>query len=72
MTYHVMPTSKVRDGKYGTNYRTYAIIKGSHEYDTKEMSVLIDALVEDCKDQGIETLSTDQLERIKAAWHATK
>lgn len=68
MVYHLMPTTKVREGKHGVDYRTYAILKGSHEYNTKEMSVLIDALVEDCKEQGIETLPPEKIERMKASW----
>jgi hypothetical protein len=32
------------------------------------MSMLIDGTVEECKAQGIETLSPDRLEEMKAAW----
>jgi hypothetical protein len=37
-------------------------------YDTKEMSVLIDGIVSEAKELGIETLTPDELERIKSAW----
>lgn len=43
-------------------------IKGSSRYDTKEMSVLIDGIVSECKELGIETVPPDELERIKAVW----
>lgn len=41
---------------------------GSSTYDTKQMSSLIDVLVEACKAQGIETLTPDQLSALEAAW----
>lgn len=41
---------------------------GSSCYNTKEMSVLIDAVVEDCKEQGIETMTPRELEELKQKW----
>ena len=35
------------------------MMSGSSTYDTKEMSVLINGLVTECKEQGIETLPPD-------------
>jgi hypothetical protein len=46
----------------------YRLIKGSSQYDTKEMSVLIDGVVSECKDLGIETLPPDQLRVMKERW----
>lgn len=45
-----------------------AVMRGSHTYNTAEMSRLIDATVEEAKELGIETLTPDQLERMKASW----
>lgn len=42
---------------------------GSSTYNTKEMSVLIDGVVSEAKELGIETLSPDELERMKAEWN---
>jgi hypothetical protein len=39
---------------------------GSSTYNTKQMSRLIEYLVEDCKELGIETLSPDELRRLYA------
>lgn len=64
---HLYPTDQVELRK-GVAYRWYVRIKGSSEYDTKEMSRLIDGTVEDAKELGIETLPPDELERMKAAW----
>jgi hypothetical protein len=41
---------------------------GSSTYDTKEMSVLIDGLVSECKALEIETLTPDELNRLKQEW----
>ena len=40
------------NGKEFTHYRIY---RGSHTYDTKEMSIFISGIVEECKEQGIDT-----------------
>lgn len=38
---------------------------GSSTYDSKQMSQLIDLLVTDCKEQGIETATPEEIERMK-------
>lgn len=72
MEYHLYPTSQVKPGKGDIMYRTYMMLKGSHEYDTKEMSRLIDSVVEDAKTLGIETLPQSELERLVASWRSGK
>lgn len=37
---------------------------GSHEYDTKQMSRLIDYIVDEAKELGIETLTQDELDQM--------
>ena len=41
---------------------------GSSEYDTKQMSTLIDHLITEAKELGIETLSPTDLERMMGVW----
>ena len=41
---------------------------GSSVYDSKEMAHLIDYIVSECKEQGIETLSPWEVERLKKEW----
>ena len=41
---------------------------GSSRYNTKQMSRLIDNLVEDCKALGIPTETPEQIEQIKSLW----
>jgi hypothetical protein len=49
-------------------FNHYRLIKGSSMYDTKEMSILIDGVVSECKELGIETLTPDILDRMKKEW----
>ena len=41
---------------------------GSSTYDSKEMSRLIDGAVSEAKDLGIETVTPDELEKMKKLW----
>ena len=41
---------------------------GSSTYDTAQMSRLIDLIVEDCKEQGIETATPAELSLLKEEW----
>lgn len=65
-TLHCYPCgSKTENGQELTFYRIY---RGSHTYDTKEMSILIDGTVEEAKDLGIETMTPDQIKEMKQKW----
>lgn len=46
----------------------YKIFKGSSEYNTKEMSILIDGIVSEAKALEIETMTPDQLAILKSSW----
>lgn len=59
-TYHLKPTGFVLEKK-----RLYYMIKGSHEYNTAEMSRLINGLIDECEQQGIETLTPDEVAKLK-------
>lgn len=67
-TYHVKPTSKTKIGTDGRTYRAYVMIKGSSDYDSKEMSRLISGTAQDAKEIGIEILPKEELERIMQAY----
>lgn len=41
---------------------------GSSKFDSKEMSRVIDGLVQDCKEQGIDTMPPDELARLIGEW----
>lgn len=48
--------------------RLVRLYYGSSVYNTKQMSRLIDSIVEDCKEQGIETVTPGELDALKARW----
>lgn len=53
-------------------YVVVAAYQGSSEYDSKEMSRLIDFIVEECKEQGIETQSPEYIKRLLTEWGGSK
>ena len=65
-TLHLKPTSEVKEGKDGKMYRTYLLLKGSHELDSRAFSILLDGIISECKEVGIETLPPEDLARLKA------
>ena len=62
--YHLKPTTQVKQGKDGLMYRTYMMLVGSSEFDTKQMAVLIDGVVSEAKELGIETMTPDQIKEL--------
>lgn len=66
-------------GRLGNQYRvigkskfegyTYVIFYyGSSEYNTSQMSKLIDGVIADCHDLGIDTMTPAEIERLKLDW----
>lgn len=53
------------NGKEFTHYRVF---KGSSEYDTREMAVLIDGIVSEAQEMEIETLTPQELQFLKDEW----
>lgn len=68
---HFCPTDRTED-RNGVSYRWFYLLKPSRFFDTKEMSLLIDALVQDAKTLGVETMTPDELERLKQQWQQRK
>lgn len=56
-SYHLKPTSQVKEGKDGQMYRTYMLLRGSSTYSTKEMTRLLEGLLDECKEMGILVMS---------------
>ncbi len=42
---------------------------GSSKYNTKEMSVFIDGIVDEAREQGIETMTPDELSKMVGEWN---
>ena len=53
-------------GKEFTHYKVY---KGSSEYNSREMAILIDGIISEAKEMDIETLPPDEIKRIKEMWN---
>ena len=64
---HCVPVGygKVKD----TEFTHWAIVRPSHSYSNLEMNELITGTVEDAKELGIETLSPNEIERMKQLWN---
>lgn len=63
-TYHLRPTSQVKEGRHGKMYRTYIMLRGSHTFCTEDMSALIDLMVQEAEAQGIETITPAEKQRM--------
>lgn len=67
-TVHLKPTSQTTVLADGIRYRTYVLMKGSHDMNTKEMSDLLNGCVHECEQHDIETLppwKLDEMRRIE-------
>ena len=53
----------------GKEFVHYKIYKGTSEYNTKEMSIFIDGVVQEAEQLGIETKTPKQLEELKRMWN---
>lgn len=62
---------KVTEEK-GKEVYFYRVYRGSHTYNTAEMAKLIDGTVEECKAQGIETATPDELAHMSALWETRR
>ena len=49
-------------------YKKVISYYGSSVYDQREMSVLLDEVVRECKELGIETLPPDEIKALKESW----
>lgn len=52
----------------GKLFKHYKVYKGSSEFDTREMSIFIDGIVYEAEELGIQTMTPNEIARIKAAW----
>lgn len=63
--YYKLAGTSILNGKEFNHYKIY---KGSSEYDTKEMSILLNGVVQEAKDLGIKTKDDIELERLLEEW----
>ena len=61
--YYEVSSKRMFNDKEFTIYRIY---KGSSEFDTREMSIFIDGVIQEAKQLGIQTLTPNQLLELKS------
>ena len=60
--YYKYIASTVINGKEADYYKVF---KGSSEFNTEEMTIFLDGVIQECKQLEIETLPPEELERLK-------
>ena len=65
---HLRPTGKRKVLDDGKLYQVYMLMRGSHTYDTKEMSRLIEGTIWEAEGIGIETITPLEKERMLQLW----
>ena len=63
--YYKEAGKSILNGKEFTHYKIY---KGSSEYNTKEMSILLDGIVQEARQLGIRTKENEELEKMIDKW----
>lgn len=66
LKYYIEAGESILKGKIFKHYKVY---KGSSEMNQKEMSILIDGLVSECKEVGIETKPKEEIDSLLESWH---
>lgn len=52
----------------GTLFNHYRVYKGSSEFDTAEMAVFLDGVVQEAQDLNIDTRTPDEIAKLKSLW----
>lgn len=71
---HLKSSGHVTENSKGTRYIQYILMRGSHTFNTAEMAHLIDGVISEAKDLGIDTLTPAEKERMMELYgkHHTK
>ena len=64
-TYHLAPTRSVKIGNDKKTYRAYVMLRGSSDLNVEEMCALIDLMVQEAKQNDVETMTPDELAHLK-------
>lgn len=64
-TVHLRPTQQTKVLADGVRYRTYNLLRGSRDMTTEEMGALLDKLIIEAKQLGIETMRPQELAEIR-------
>lgn len=64
-SYHLKPTSQTRESKDGKMFRCYVMLRGSHTFNTSEMSALVNLMVQEAASVGVQVLTPTELAKIR-------
>lgn len=70
--YHIKPTSQTIPTGSGARDRVYFLLRGSHSYDAKEFSMLLEGLISECKEVGIPTMTDEEFARLMETYKQRK
>ena len=65
---HLQPTTETHMNNLGKVFRINLVMRGSHTYNTKEMSRLIEGTVQEAKALGIETATPEEIRKMEERW----
>ena len=65
---HLKATSKTQVLDNGDLNRVYIVMRGSHTYNTIEMARLIDGVISEAKELGIETITVTEKDKMLEQW----
>lgn len=65
---HLKSTGHITTNSKGIEFMNYIVMRGSHTFNTLEMSHLIDGVISEAKELGIDTLTPAEKERMVEAW----
>lgn len=60
---HLKPTGHIEQ-KGNIQYEWFVVMRGSHTYDSREMAKLIDGVISECQEEGIDTMTPDEIKRM--------
>lgn len=52
----------------GKLFKHYKVYKGSSEFNTREMSIFLDGVVSEAEELGIQTMTPNEIARLKSLW----
>lgn len=65
---HLRPTASKKEMENGKLYRVYYVMRGSHTYNTLEMSKLLDGTIQEAQALDIDTVTVSERDRLIEAW----
>ncbi len=48
----------------GNTFKSYLVYKGTHKYDSREMSIFIEGLVQEARNLGLETIEDKEIKKL--------